>query len=139
MSSLCETVFMNLEIDATERIPLVTRLVYEAEDPFAVRLRFELHEDVTVTWAIARDLLSQGLTREAGDGDVRVSPRTVGGQREARIELAGCGLDGEWGSAVFSAWEPVLRDFLDRTYELVPPGEETVDVDAFLTQVLAMG
>ncbi|MFE9534432.1 SsgA family sporulation/cell division regulator [Streptomyces sp. NPDC006691] len=139
MSSLCETVFMNLEIDATERIPLVTRLVYEVDDPFAVRLRFELHEDVAVTWAIERDLLSHGLTREVGDGDVRVSPRTVDGRREARIELAGCGLDGEWGSAVFSAWEPVLRDFLDRTYELVPPGQETVDVDAFLTQVLAMG
>ncbi|MEU2950850.1 SsgA family sporulation/cell division regulator [Streptomyces xanthochromogenes] len=139
MSSLCETVFMNLEIDATERIPLVTRLVYETDDPFAVRVRFELQEDVSVTWTIERDLLSQGLAREVGDGDVRVSPQAVDGRREARIELAGCGLDGEWGRAVFSAWEPALRDFLDRTYELVPPGEEAVDVDAFLSQILAMG
>ncbi|MFE4862181.1 SsgA family sporulation/cell division regulator [Streptomyces sp. NPDC056670] len=139
MHTLSETVFMNLEIDATERIPLVTRLVYEADDPFAVRVRFELREDMAVTWTIERDLLAQGLAREVGDGDVRVSPRTVEGRREARIELAGCGLDGEWGRAVFSAWEPALRGFLDRTYEIVPAGEETVDVDAFLTQVLAAG
>ncbi|MFG3281384.1 SsgA family sporulation/cell division regulator [Streptomyces sp. NPDC048111] len=139
MLSLSETVFMNLEVDGAERIPLVTRLQYDAGDPFAVRVCFEIQEDVAVTWTIERDLLARGLAEEAGDGDVRVSPRTVDGRREARIELAGCGLDGAWGCAVFCAWEPALRHFLDRTYEAVPEGEETVDVDAFLHEVLAAG
>ncbi|MEU9192305.1 SsgA family sporulation/cell division regulator [Streptomyces hundungensis] len=139
MSSLCETVFMNLEIDQSERVPVVTRLVYEADDPFAVRVCFELQEDVAVAWTIERDLLARGLWQEAGDGDVRVAPHTEAGRREVRIELAGCGLDGEWGRAVFCAWEPALRDFLERAYEIVPRGAETVDVDAFLAEVLAAG
>jgi hypothetical protein len=36
-------------------------------------------------------------------------------------------------------WEPALRDFLARTYEAVPPGEEEVDLDTFLAEVLTAG
>ncbi|MEU9100977.1 SsgA family sporulation/cell division regulator [Streptomyces sp. NPDC048361] len=139
MDSLRETVFMNLEAGGAERVPVVTQLTYEADDPFAVGLRFELQEDIAVVWTIERDLLAQGLHRAMGDGDVRVAPRTVDGRREARIELAGCGLDGAWGCAVFSAWEPAVRHFLEKTYEIVPPGREQVDVDAFLTEILTAG
>ncbi|MFF4185094.1 SsgA family sporulation/cell division regulator [Streptomyces sp. NPDC001691] len=130
---------MNLEVDGTERLPLVTQLLYEEQDPYAIRVCFELQEDVAVTWTIERDLLDRGLTQEVGDGDVRIAPRVDADRREARIELAGCGLDGVWGRAVFFAWEPALRGFLDRTYEAVPPGAEEVDVDAFLTEVLTAG
>ncbi|MFG2721237.1 SsgA family sporulation/cell division regulator [Streptomyces sp. NPDC048416] len=134
-----ETVFMNLEAEGAARVPVVTQLTYEPDDPFAIGVCFELQEDIAVMWRIERDLLAQGLHRAIGDGDVRVAPQVVAGRREARIELAGCGLDGAWGCAVFSAWEPALRHFLDKTYEVVPPGQEEVDVDAFLTEVLAAG
>ncbi|MEU3370503.1 SsgA family sporulation/cell division regulator [Streptomyces sp. NPDC006660] len=139
MSSLRETVFMNLEADGAGRVPVVTRLTYRADDPFAVGLCFELQEDIAVVWTIERDLLAQGLRRAVGDGDVQVAPQAVEGRRETRIELAGCGLDGAWGRAVFSAWEPALRHFLDKTYEVVPAGQEQIDMDAFLTEVLTAG
>ncbi|MGW2813653.1 SsgA family sporulation/cell division regulator [Streptomyces sp. NPDC001415] len=139
MSSLCETVFMNLEADGAQCFPVVTQLLYDSDDPFAIRLLFELQEDVAVTWTIERDLLARGLGRAVGDGDIRVAPHVVAGRREVRLELAGCGLDGEWGRVAFSTWEPALRDFLDRTYEAVPPGKEEVDLDAFLTEVLTAG
>ncbi|MGW1864584.1 SsgA family sporulation/cell division regulator [Streptomyces mauvecolor] len=138
MSSLYETVFMNLEADGA-RFPVVTRLLYESDDPFAIRVLFELQEDVAVTWTIERDLLARGLGQEVGDGDIRIAPHVVAGRHETRIELAGCGLDGEWSRVVFSLWEPALRVFLARTYEAVPPGEEEVDLDTFLAEVLTAG
>ncbi|MFD7340655.1 SsgA family sporulation/cell division regulator [Streptomyces violascens] len=139
MTSVCETVFMNLEAEGMQRFPVVTQLLYESDDPFAIRVLFELQEDVAVTWTIERDLLARGFGQEVGDGDIRVAPQVVAGRRETRIELAGCGLDGEWGRVVFSAWEPALRDFLARTYEAVPPGEEEVDLDTFLAELLTTG
>ena len=107
--------------------PVETELVYEAEDPFAVTMRFHSGGKVA-TWIMGRDLLSEGLSMKAGDGDVRLRPLS---SRVLLLELIS-----DRHVTVFQLPWDTLRDFLDASYRLVPPGSERFDADAFLSTVL---
>ena len=107
--------------------PVETELLYQADDPFAVTMRFHAGGAVA-TWIMGRDLLAEGLTAPAGLGDVRVRPN---GGRTLMLELVS-----DKHVTVFRVHTGTLRKFLDASYRLVPPGSERFDADAFLSMVL---
>ncbi|MBB5960455.1 hypothetical protein FHS29_007079 [Saccharothrix tamanrassetensis] len=81
----------------------------------------------------ARDLLADGLIADAGDGDVRIRP-AADDPEVVVIELSSPS-----GHAMFEASAQELADFLDRTYDVVVPGNEHlwVDVDEALTHLIS--
>jgi hypothetical protein len=107
--------------------PVETELIYQAEDPFAVTMRFHAGGKVA-TWVMGRDLLTEGLGMKAGDGDVRLRPLS---SSVLLLELIS-----DRHVTVFRLPWDTLRNFLDAAYRLVPPGSERFDADAFLSTVL---
>src|SRR5215207_10660687 len=76
-----------LSADGVE-LPLAAELRYTAGDPLAVEALFDDGSDEPVRWVFARDLLSSGLDRRAGDGDVVVWPTNdVDGVRVVHLRL----------------------------------------------------
>ncbi|MCS0635079.1 SsgA family sporulation/cell division regulator [Streptomyces sp. LP05-1] len=128
---LRDKVFMRLLAQSGHDLPVLAQLTYEADDPYAVRVGF-LHDGLLAAeWRLSREMLAEGMRGEVGIGDVRMWPHLNGSREELRIELL--------RSAVFTVWAPSLRKFLDRTYEEVPAGQERLELDAFLAEVLAAG
>jgi hypothetical protein len=107
--------------------PVETELLYEADDPFAVTMKFHAGGAVAA-WIMGRDLLAEGLTKAAGSGDVRLRPHAG---RVLVLELIS-----DRHVTVLRVPTGTLRKFLDATYRLVPPGTEHFDADAFLATVL---
>ncbi|GAB2841392.1 SsgA family sporulation/cell division regulator [Lentzea nigeriaca] len=104
-----------------------TELLYQADDPFAVTMKFHAGGAVA-TWIMGRDLLAEGMTKMAGIGDVRVRPAAG---RTLVLELIS-----DRHVTVFRLATGTLRKFLDASYRLVPSGAERFDADAFLDTVL---
>lgn len=94
-------------------------LVWTACDPYAVKATIRSQSRVVV-WAWSRDLLTEGLTRATGAGDVRVEPvdRYVSIHLRTPCGTARLLLSGEF-----------LKTFLDRTYAITPAGTEYDGVD----------
>ncbi|MCR3753618.1 MULTISPECIES: SsgA family sporulation/cell division regulator [Lentzea] len=107
--------------------PVETELLYRSEDPFAVTMRFRAGGSVA-TWVMGRDLLAEGMSRRAGDGDVRLRPHS---SRVLVLELVS-----DRHMTVFRVPAGTLRKFLAATDRLVPRGTEHFDADAFLSTVL---
>jgi hypothetical protein len=107
--------------------PVETELIYQADDPFAVTMKFHSGGSVA-TWIMGRDLVAGGLTTSSGIGDVRLRPHS---SRVLVLELIS-----DRHVTVFRLPKGTLRKFLDATYRLVPPGAEQFDADTFLGTVL---
>jgi Streptomyces sporulation and cell division protein, SsgA len=114
-------------------VPLVASLSYSAEDPYAIRMAFQVGTDEPVEWIFARDLLAVGLEGPAGEGDVQVWPAEEHGS-----EVLNLALSSPFGEARFEAPRSSAAAFLSRTYEVIAPGHESdhVDLDAELDEVL---
>jgi hypothetical protein len=112
------------------------RMQYTAHDPFAVRALFDPGDGHTapVEWVLSRDLLSEGLQRHAGHGDVRVWPAQ--GPKQDMLYIA-LGRPGE--SALIEVSHQEVELFLRRTESLVPMGteHEHVQWDAELACLLS--
>ncbi|HTW20450.1 MAG TPA: SsgA family sporulation/cell division regulator [Mycobacteriales bacterium] len=119
--------------DGSDR-PVRADLAYRPDDPYAVRVAFHAGSDDVVEWTFARQLLSDGVTRPTGDGDVRVWPT------EDRSDGHGVclSLSSPSGQAIFSASPGPIKGFLSQTYTMVPPGGESnfIDLDAELELLL---
>lgn len=117
------------------RIPV--ELAYDSGDPYAVEITFHLPGDAPVSWAFARELLLDGLSRPSGEGDVHIAPAVSEELSEVFIRLQ-VGAE----RAMFRAGAAPLVAFLDRTARLVPFGEEESsgdpvgDLDAELDRIL---
>ncbi|MFD5828324.1 SsgA family sporulation/cell division regulator [Lentzea sp. NPDC060358] len=120
------TVFDFVRLNGTTA-PVETELIYQADDPYAVTMRFHSGGSVA-TWIMGRDLLAEGMGMATGDGDVRVRPHSG---RTLVLELLS-----DRHVTVFRLPATTLRKFLAATYRLVPPGTEHFDADAFLSAVL---
>ncbi|MEU1185845.1 SsgA family sporulation/cell division regulator [Streptomyces sp. NPDC005820] len=97
----------------------MTELRYDSADPYAVRVIFNAHTDMTIEWSFGRDLLSCGRRQLSGLGDVQVWPSEILGSGMVFISLrAGEDMD------VVAASAAVIDSFLERTLEVVPLGEE---------------
>ena len=101
-------------------------LVYDTDDPLAVRLEAESGD-----WAFARQLLSDGIVRPTGDGDVRVEPYGTA----VLVTLTG-EAGGRPARVVLTIDADEIAAFLDATFEVEPEPE---DVDAELVLILAGG
>jgi len=113
-----------------ETLQLAASLYYSEDDPYAVRFAFHVGLDEPVEWVFARELLDSGMQAPRGIGDVKVWPSDDG---VLNIELIS-----PFGQARFEAPVAKISDFLRRTYDVVPAGQETrrVDVDAELSELL---
>lgn len=120
-------------LDSTEAgLCLTAELCYDATDPYAVDTVFRTGDPRGVRWVFARDLLSDGLCRATGEGDVRVWPRIDDdGTTTVLIELRSPD-----GQALLEAPADGLAGFLQSTYAIVPRGAESARVDL---DVLANG
>lgn len=113
----------------------VLRLVWSEDDPLALRLELTAEPDHPALprgeWVVLRDFLRYGLDEPTGDGEVRIRPDEL--RDRVWFELARPGR-----AACVSIPRAVARDFLDRTEERVPCGEERSSdaIDALLERLL---
>ncbi len=132
---------LRLVVPGGPSLPVLATLRYETADPWAVRVGFQTGAnnedgsgDGVVEWMFARQLLTDGVSRTVGEGDVRVWPSKLG--REHFINLA---MASPSGSALFEIDRDALVEFLQQTYLAVPTGheDEVIDLDAELANLLA--
>ncbi|MGV9265765.1 SsgA family sporulation/cell division regulator [Kitasatospora sp. NPDC003701] len=123
---------MNLVVSTELSFRIVVDLEYDPADPYAIRFTFHLPGDAPVTWVFARELLLDGISRPAGEGDVHVHP--VGGELSEVCIV----LHSPDGDALLRASAPPLIAFLARTDRLVPMGQELTggEIDAQLADIL---
>ncbi|MET9443468.1 SsgA family sporulation/cell division regulator [Streptomyces sp. NPDC006610] len=132
-----KTLVMQLQAGTTDRFPVLAHLSYDADDPFAVTAVFSHDGHVLARWQLDREMLGEGLRRPVGVGDVRFRPESTGVWEELRMEFLGDPrVNGERHHAVVFAWAPAVAAFLRQTHEVVPPGEEQIRVDDFLSEVI---
>lgn len=117
--------------DRSATVPV--RLGYRPADPWAVTALFRT-ADGDVTWVFGRDLLEEGLTRTAGEGDIAVWP-VIDAADGPQLYLS---LASPSGTALLEADPIEVRRFLDETYRLVPAGTESafLDLDAELARLV---
>ncbi|MGW1026013.1 SsgA family sporulation/cell division regulator [Streptomyces sp. NPDC002577] len=120
MSTVIEQSVEARLVAAVPRMPTIpATLHYDRRDPFAVRITFPAPATlagVEVCWTFARDLLSTGIDRPAGQGDVQLRPY---GYDRTVLEFHACE-----GTAIVHVRTGELRRFLARTFAIVPAGEE---------------
>jgi hypothetical protein len=119
-------------LDAWGRtVDLSASFEYDARDPWAVWIAFHgTGEDVR--WAVGRDLLLQGLTEPAGEGDVQLFP-SVDEDGRAAVVMELCSPDGRLVTQLRTS---ELYAFLSRTLAIVPLGAETVDLDLLVETLI---
>ncbi|MER6565997.1 SsgA family sporulation/cell division regulator [Streptomyces sp. NPDC001093] len=135
-----KTLVVELRSEGTGRCPVLAHLSYRADDPFAVTAVFGHDGRVLACWRLDREMLSEGLARPVGVGDVRLRPAATGAWHELRMEFLGdLRPDGGRQHAVVFAWAPAVAAFLRQTHRIVPPGRERAPVDALLAEILSAG
>ncbi|RJL34016.1 SsgA family sporulation/cell division regulator [Bailinhaonella thermotolerans] len=124
---------LRLVVPDRTTVPLLAGLTYSADDPYAIRMAFHVGNDEPVEWIFARELLTVGIVRRVGDGDVQVWPSQSDGERTLHICLTS-----PFGQALFEVPLPPLTEFLHRTYDLVPAGRESeyINLDSELENML---
>jgi hypothetical protein len=133
VSSVVSRVQLRL-VRSSSLVPVETELSYDAADPYAVALTLNLASAEPVRWLVARDILRQGLSGPAGEGDVGVWPS---GTSEDRPTVC-VALSSPDGDALLVCDAAELVEFLDRTEDVVAVGEETsfLDIDALAAALL---
>lgn len=128
---------LQLVVTGGERLAVDALLRYESSDPYAVHVGFHTGGGEVVEWTFARQLLTDGVTRPVGEGDVEVWPGAApaGGQHGQLVCLS---LSSPSGAALFEAPLGRVVEFLAQTYAAVPTGSESefVDLDAELALLL---
>lgn len=132
-STASAEVGLRLVVPDRTTVPLLATLEYAADDPYAIRVAFHVGDDDPVEWIFARELLTVGVVRRAGDGDVQVWPGDDTGEGALNLSLSS-----PFGTAHFEAPLAPLTDFLNRTYEIVAAGRESdfIDIEAELDDLL---
>ena len=114
---------LRLVVPGGAPLPVVAGLRYDPTDPYAVHVGFhtgptpDSPEDEVVEWTFARQLLTDGVTRAVGEGDVQVWPSQAGGRPVVCLALSSPS-----GRALFEVPLTELVEFLTRTYAVVPTG-----------------
>ena len=129
-------------------VPLVASLYYSGRDPYAVRMAFHVGTDEPVEWIFARDLLAAGIKSRQGEGDVQVWPSAqsceadsldaIGPADTEDNAVLNIELSSPFGRAHFEAPTRAMAAFLDRTYQVVPAGQESdfIDIETELNDLL---
>ncbi|WP_162625165.1 SsgA family sporulation/cell division regulator [Streptomyces cadmiisoli] len=101
-----------------------TRFRYDSADPYAVSVVFNVDTATPNKWEFARELLAAGRQELSGTGDVQIWPSEILGSTVVFISVRS-GTEVE----VVAACATVIDTFLERTHQLVPPGEEKQHLD----------
>lgn len=107
---------------------------YDLNAPLVVTVTFRVHNSrKNVTWRIGRDLLYEGLFALSGIADVQVWPTDHEEWQTAWLKIGS-----RSATALFELPAPPLAEWLEDTYALVPPGQESVylDWDAFAASLV---
>ncbi|MFF8971833.1 SsgA family sporulation/cell division regulator [Streptomyces sp. NPDC014995] len=105
-------------------VPLPSTLRYDSTDPYAVCLSLGAPSTRTVDRVFARSLLSEGLRRPGGAGDVLVIPRHRCHPGSVRIVVRSPA-----GAALLEIAVSAVTAFLEATHRVVPPGTEELHID----------
>jgi hypothetical protein len=125
---------LRLVLPDSPSLPVLATLRYDPADPYAICVSFHTGSDGSgVDWCFARQLLTDGVSRPVGEGDVRVWPTIREGHR-----LISLSLTSPSGSALFETSIGDVVEFLTRSYAAVPTGSESdfVDMDAELALLM---
>ena len=95
-------------------------LRYDADDPYAVAVAFQL-DGSELVWVFGRDLMLRGVAEPAGDGDVQVFPSL---DDDGRLVVV-LQLSSPSGLALVEAKARDVIDFLASTRAAVWPGTES--------------
>lgn len=98
---------------------IAVRLAFHQATPWAVELTFLLPGDEPVRWTVSRELLLDGLSTVAGEGDIRIQPLDWHDG-----DLVAISLRSPEGEAELIAPLVALHAFLLRTDMMTPFGEE---------------
>lgn len=122
---------LKLLIPGSESVTIPVTLKYNPEDPYATTITFG-GDGLAVDWVFARELLAAGQSGPAGTGDVKTQPSST--DPGVMVIM----LTSPDGTATLMADIATIAEFLDKTYEVVPAGEESVssDLDAALKNIL---
>lgn len=123
---------LKLVLTAERSVTVAALLDYAAHEPFSVRATFRTSEG-DVRWVFARDLLSDGLRKPVGDGDIAVWPSKTHDRDVLCISLSSPS-----GQALMEAQRKDIEEFLARTYTVVPLGSEgaMLDIDSLIDRLL---
>ena len=131
-------------------IAVEAELRYDSRDPYAVTVSFRTGAQraaracdgvpdegdplMVVAWTFARQLLTDGIGRACGAGDVRVWPSV-----DRASTVLWLSLSAPSGAAQFGFPLRVVVEFLTSTYDIVPFGCERDfwDIDATLAALLS--
>jgi hypothetical protein len=103
---------------------------YDPSDPWAVWITFRGPRD-DVRWAVGRDLLLQGMTDPAGEGDIQLWP-SIDENGRAAVVMELCSPDGRLVTQLLTN---ELYRFLTRTLAAVPLGTESIDLDQMVAAI----
>jgi sporulation and cell division protein SsgA len=120
-----------LRLSTEVSVPILARVAYRTNDPYAVHVVFDLGTQEPVRWVFARELLTAGMDGPVGEGDVLVWP--VHERAMCCLSLASVE-----GHALVDMPTGILAGWLKRTHRLVPPGREEhfLDVEALSQHLL---
>jgi hypothetical protein len=127
-------------------VPLMASLHYTCRDPYAIKMAFHIGTDEPVEWTFARDLLEAALHSREGIGDVQAWPSAAhddsaagGAEAAGGFDILNIAMTSPFGHARFEAAAEDVADFLRRTYDVVPVGDESqyIDFDDELSQLLS--
>jgi hypothetical protein len=133
-ASVTHEVVVQVVVADEPPISLRAELRYDGTDPYAVCLSLEGTSAGTVDWVFARSLLSEGLSRPVGFGDVLVIPPHRCHRHSVRIVVRSAA-----GAAVLDIAASVVAAFLEQTVLVVPPGAEGlhIDLDRVVAELMA--
>ncbi|MFI1279825.1 MULTISPECIES: SsgA family sporulation/cell division regulator [unclassified Streptomyces] len=139
MSCVSVSALLVARLDAPGgRVPLLARVSYDDEDPYVVQAAFLDGPTVLARWNFDRQMLAEGLHRPVGEGDVAFSPHRAAGGDELRVALRRPGAEGQGSAdAVLFVEARALTGFLEQTYAVTGAGEEFLDLDKLLDELLA--
>lgn len=134
LRAVVQGVTVQLVVTRDYSLPMYVCLRYEPIDPYVVRACFFVDSDEPVEWVLGRDLLADGLSRSAGDGDIRIWPAVGCGDRAMYIALGSSA-----GTALLEVPVQDVKTFMENTEALVPQGTESghIDWDVELANLLA--
>jgi Streptomyces sporulation and cell division protein, SsgA len=122
-------------------VPLMASLHYTCQDPYAVKMAFHVGTDEPVQWTLARDLLAAALHSHEGIGDVQAWPSAAPSDPAAEdgAGILNLSMTSPYGHAQFEAPAAAVASFLQRTFRIVPAGQESlfIDFDAELAALLS--
>jgi len=137
-ATVVHEVDLRLIAPGDEGLRLTATLRYQPLDPYAVEATFRAGDEA-ISWVLGRDLLSEGLTKVSGEGDVRVWPTLDLGESGEQSRVVMLQLSSPDGRALLAAPAEEVGAFLAETYEVVPPGGEGehLDIENVVERLLA--